>query len=558
MIKQFLKKHLSQQIASRQTDPQHFYNTLQDLPNPDVILRKLGGNQDIYQDIMADAHVLGELRSMRAGILGCEWQLTPGGDRAQDLLAFDLCEKVFSRDPSPATRWHDVFWDIQQAILKGFSVLEIVWQVEDGYFVPAQILERPQRRFVFSQDNKLRLLTKDHPIEGIALDDRKWLLTKHMATQDNPYGIAVLSSCFWPYTFKHSGFKYFVKFCEKYGLPWAIGKYPAGTPKEQQDELADSLARMVEDSVAAIPDNGSVELIEAKGATGEPVSERLINICNREISKALTSQTLATEIQGQGSFAAAETHSDREQKCYLADRKIIVAKMNQLLRWITDINVANAHPPTFSFYDEPEARKDWVEAIDNVRKIMDVPADFSHKILQIPKPKLGEQIIPSGNFDQLQANNRTDFSQQRVVKHLEQWIEIFRAGDNTASDGVAYQFSLQDLDEIISNFDANDPAPYVIGHPKDHDPAYGWVNQLKRQGNGLWAKGTDIDPQFDQLIKEGRYRKRSVRINTTEQGWKLMHVGFLGAAAPSISGMKDNWGFQRIGAGHGHDFSLSV
>nr|MDC2855398.1 DUF935 family protein [Ningiella sp. W23] len=73
-----------------------------------------------------------------------------------------------------------------------------------------------------------------------------------------------------------------------------MGKYPIGSKDSDINNLLDGLARLVQDGIAAIPDDTSIEIIESK-LSGEPVPERLVNFCNAEISKALTSQTLATE-----------------------------------------------------------------------------------------------------------------------------------------------------------------------------------------------------------------------------------------------------------------------
>ncbi len=387
------KRFLRQEIATRTTDP-NFYSALNYLPNPDPILRKIGKSEEVYDAIFYDAHVLGELRSVRAGLLGYEWRLQAGGDSSADMAALELCEKVFSQNPAPGMQWPDLIWNISKAVFKGYQVHEVVWKPFDRYLLPVKIEDRPQRRFIFSTDNQPRLLTKENRIDGDALTPYKWLLTRHMPDYDNPYGVALFSSCFWPYTFKHSGFKYFVKFCEKYGIPWAIGKYPEGTPPDQQDALADALAQMVEDAVAAIPGDGSVELLQTS-VSGEIVQERLVNLCNREMSKALTSQTLATEIQGQGSRAAAETHSAREDRVNDSDRYVTESTLNELLRWITEINIAGANPPTFEFYEEAEARKEWVEVIDGSRSFLQIPKRFAHERLQIPMPEEGEDVLPS-------------------------------------------------------------------------------------------------------------------------------------------------------------------
>ena len=87
---------LGNQIATRHNDP-NFYAALQMLPNPDVILRKMGKSQEVYDAIILDAHVIGELRPMRANIITKSWRITPGGDKPEDIKAFELAQKIFSQ-----------------------------------------------------------------------------------------------------------------------------------------------------------------------------------------------------------------------------------------------------------------------------------------------------------------------------------------------------------------------------------------------------------------------------------------------------------------------------
>ncbi len=394
-LKKASKNNLAREIATRTTDPQ-FYSALTILPNPDTVLRKLGRSDEVFDAIVSDAHVIGEMRSIRAGLLRYEWRVEAGGESPADVRALELCEAFMAQRPAPGLRWPDVIWNMAQAVFRGFQVHEVIWERQNSLLMPAALLDRPARRFGFGADsNELRLITRENMVDGVELGPYKWLLTRHMPSHDNPYGVALFSSCFWPYTFKHSGWRYFVKFCEKYGIPKAIGKYPPGTPKPEQDALADGLAQMIEDSVAAIPDGGTVELLQTT-MTGQLVHERLINLANREMSKALTSQTLATEIQGEGSRAASETHRGREEDVNESDRAAIADVMSELFTWITELNIPGAVPPTFEFYEEAEARKDWVEVLGQARRFLDVPKWFAHERLQIPQPTEEDELLPAG------------------------------------------------------------------------------------------------------------------------------------------------------------------
>lgn len=113
-------------------------------------------------------------------------------------------------------------------------------------------------------------------------------------------------------------------------------------------------------------------------------------------------------------------------------------------------------------------------------------------------------------------------------------VEIFRAGTHTDSQGRSGTWTEDDLDQIIANHSDATAAPAVIGHPATDDPAYGWVSHLERKGKSLFAHFKDVVPQFAEAVEKGRYRKRSVSIGNTPDGWRLLHVGWLGAKAPAL------------------------
>ena len=46
-------------------------------------------------------------------------------------------------------------------------------------------------------------------------------------------------------------------------MPHLIGKHPRGSTKEETNSLADMLEDMVQDAIAVIPDDSSIEIQEA-------------------------------------------------------------------------------------------------------------------------------------------------------------------------------------------------------------------------------------------------------------------------------------------------------
>jgi len=115
-------------------------------------------------------------------------------------------------------------------------------------------------------------------------------------------------------------------------------------------------------------------------------------------------------------------------------------------------------------------------------------------------------------------------------------VEVFRAGSHVDSTGRPHLFTEADLDRIAAYDPARHEAPLVIGHPEQNAPAYGWVSRVYRDGPVLKADFKDVAPEFADMVKAGRFKKRSISLYP---GGALRHVGFLGAVPPAIKGLKD-------------------
>ena len=115
-------------------------------------------------------------------------------------------------------------------------------------------------------------------------------------------------------------------------------------------------------------------------------------------------------------------------------------------------------------------------------------------------------------------------------------VEVFRAGDHTDSAGRRRTFTEADLDKIAAYDPSRHEAPMVIGHPQDNAPAYGWVERAYREGGSLLVDFKDVAPEFADLVKAGRFKKRSISLYPDGS---LRHVGFLGATPPALKGLKD-------------------
>ena len=142
----------------------------------------------------------------------------------------------------------------------------------------------------------------------------------------------------------------------------------------------------------------------------------------------------------------------------------------------------------------------------------------------------------------------TAASQKSAASHSPRLIEVFRPGTFTPVNGNPITFSAEDVAAMAAVYDAAAfPAPAVVGHPEIDAPAYGWATGLRWDGESqrLVAELGELEAAFSEAVAEGRYKKISMALfspcapNNPKPGqWYPKHIGFLGAAAPAVSGLK--------------------
>lgn len=125
-------------------------------------------------------------------------------------------------------------------------------------------------------------------------------------------------------------------------------------------------------------------------------------------------------------------------------------------------------------------------------------------------------------------------------------IEIFKPGTHTTMSGQTMTFGEADVRAIAEGYNpAIYEAPVVIGHPKTDAPAWGWVQSMNFADGTLKAVLHKVAPEFADMVKAGKFRNRSAALyqptaagNPTPGKPALKHLGFLGATAPAVKGLK--------------------
>jgi len=124
---------------------------------------------------------------------------------------------------------------------------------------------------------------------------------------------------------------------------------------------------------------------------------------------------------------------------------------------------------------------------------------------------------------------------------MTKWWQICRVNKVSKAAGIG----LVQLQEAVESYDPTlHEAPIVIGHPRDNEPAYGWIEALSLNGSTLQASPRQIDADFAELMQAGRYKKVSASFympghpnNPAPGQCYFRHLAVLGAQPPAIKGL---------------------
>lgn len=316
------------------------------LPNPDPILKAQGKDIKVYRDLRSAALVGGNIRRRKSSVLALERDLKRGQAPVR--------VERFIRDWLADLDLDRIIRELIDASLYGYQPVELMWKAVGLTVVPEDLLGKPAEWFLYDQDNQLRFRARDAGIQGELCDPQRFVVARQDATYNNPYGFADLSMCFWPVVFMKGGLKFWVQFTEKYGSPWLIGKHPRSASTKETDVLLDSLEQMVQDAVAVIPNDSSVEIKEAAGKTGSAdVYRELLMYCRSEINVALLGQNQTTEANANRASAQAGLNVTDDIRD--GDASIVAATLNAVIRRVVDLNLGeNIHAPVYELWEQEQ------------------------------------------------------------------------------------------------------------------------------------------------------------------------------------------------------------
>jgi phage gp29-like protein len=281
-----------------------------------------------------DLHYLGVMGTRKRAVAQLEITVEAASDNAADVAIADEVRDFLRRDVLQME-----LFDILDAIGKGVSCSEIIWDMSGKQWMPKQIKRREPRYFAFSRQDGETLMRREFG-QYIPLTPFKYIV--HTAKAKSGFAIrgGLARAVSWIWLFKNFSLKDWVAFGEVFGQPYRVGKYHPSATKEDKAALLRAVASIGSDAAAIIPEGMMIEFIEAAKSGSIDVYDRISRFLDEQISKGVLGQTTTTEVtQGGGSRALGQVHDEVRQDIRDYDAVQLAATLNRdLVRPYVDLN----------------------------------------------------------------------------------------------------------------------------------------------------------------------------------------------------------------------------
>ena len=501
-------RELTSESAPRAKNPhEHLYMGI--LPTDDALLRSKGaGDVDFYRALVSDDAVFSCLQKRTLAQISRPWSIIPAsGIEAAPEIADTLAQAL------TRARINATVEGLMEALITGFSVFEIVWEYNEGHWLPSRFIGRDPSRFVWAEDvgannhlprpaqaganpggYTLHLRTRADMIRGEVLPPRKFIVHQCRTRDGNPNGESLGRQLYWPVYFKKRAVVAWNKLNDRFGSPTPWGRYPRNASAEEKTTLAEALAAFSNDGYIATPEGTMIELL-ASSMTGNVTSQReLCNYMDDAIAAIILGKERAQNNGGAQAAAAIERDNVRLE-LVRADAELICDTLTStVIAWACELNGWPPHqftrPVTPNIDRESESRADATIAsmgfqlsLDAVREKYGEGWDVGANNHLPPADDVGTPVDPAASFAAAQGNGQHATSADAAIARTDADIERAIAGELAEWEPL--------LDPLV------DPLQALFDHAKKK----GWTAQQLIDALPDVLEKMDIAPLADGITQ---------------------------------------------------------
>ncbi|MDR1063650.1 MAG: DUF935 domain-containing protein [Azoarcus sp.] len=353
-------------------------------------------------------HYGAQLATRKRAVSGIEPIVVAASDENRDREIAD-----FVREQIPVIR--EATRHLLDAIGKGYSVCEILWDTSGKYWAPRELIWRDPRWFAFDKEDGKTLRLRNE-VGSEPLSPGHYVIHTCAAKSGLPIRGGLARGAIWAFLFHNFSIRDWVTFIEQFGKPLRLGRYDDTDKPADIAVLYDAVRDLGKDAAAILPRSMEIEFPEVANARGDNAIWRaLLEYLDRQVSKLVLGQTLTADTgeTGGGSYALGAVHNDVRLDILKDDAQSLAATINRdLVRLLVDLNFAGVEKrPEYTLpVAEPEDLTAKAAIVEKAVAIgCRVPAKWFSEAFGIPLPKDGEEVL-GGTAD---GNDETDAGMQR-------------------------------------------------------------------------------------------------------------------------------------------------
>lgn len=273
-----------------------------------------------------DAHYTAVLGTRRRQVAQLPVTIESASDDTEHVRHAD-----FLRDWLKEGVLDEALFDLLDAIGKGFSVMEIMWDPTPEAVLPKCLEFRPQRWFTFDPTDGETVVLQ----EGVTrepLSAHKFVVHKHRAKSGLTIRSGLSRIASWAWMMKAFTSRDWAIFTQNYGMPTRVGKFHSAASDADKAVLWRAVANIAGDCAAIIPKEMEIEFVSVDKGTGSPgqLYEKRCDWLDRQISKAVLGQTTTTDAVS-GGHAVAQEHRLVQEDIERADAKLLSTTLTRQL-----------------------------------------------------------------------------------------------------------------------------------------------------------------------------------------------------------------------------------
>ncbi len=339
-----------------------------------------------------DPHYLAVLGTRKRSVSQLDVTVETKGTGAQEKKHADALRDWLTRDELQTE-----LFDMLDAVGKGYSFTEIIWEHTDGMTVPSRLEWRDPRWFRFRREDLRTPMMLGDGGQEEDLPAFKFVYTTMKAKSGLPLRSGLVRVAFWTWLFKALTQRDWAIFTQTYGQPIRLGKYGPGASEYDKDTLFGAVANIAGDCAAIIPESMSIEFIEAKNSSSSSdlYKERAVWL-DEQTSKAVLGQTATTDAKT-GGLGSGKEHRQVQEDIERADAVQLRGHINQqLVRAFIDLNFGpqKIYPRLMIGRPEEEDLVAWTEGITPwTDRGLEIPEQEVRTKFGVAAPKAGEKTL---------------------------------------------------------------------------------------------------------------------------------------------------------------------